>query len=150
MTPMKSLRRVAVYCGSADGNHPAFLAEARALGKAVAQAGMGVVYGGANVGLMGAMADAVEAQGLKCYTAVYSIYNVVYSIGQIGSSTMAFRKELKKWLLCAAATYGMTLHVGRIFDVDNPITRFVIEAGRNCNLRAAHLENGPGMFEVER
>ncbi len=65
MTPMKSLRRVAVYCGSADGNHPAFLAEARALGKAVAQAGMGVVYGGANVGLMGAMADAALAAGAE-------------------------------------------------------------------------------------
>ena len=55
------LRRVAVYCGSADGVNPAFLAEARALGNAIAAAGLGLVYGGANVGLMGAVADAALA-----------------------------------------------------------------------------------------
>ncbi len=63
MTLQKSPRRVAVYCGSADGNDPAYLAEARALGTAIAGAGMGVVYGGANVGLMGAVADAALAAG---------------------------------------------------------------------------------------
>lgn len=63
MTLQKTLRRVAVYCGSANGNDSAFLSEARALGKAIAEAGMGVVYGGANVGLMGAVADAALAAG---------------------------------------------------------------------------------------
>lgn len=63
MTLQKTPRRVAVYCGSTDGNHPAFLAEARALGKAIAYAGMSVVYGGANVGLMGTVADAALAAG---------------------------------------------------------------------------------------
>jgi hypothetical protein len=58
-------RRVAVYCGSADGNDPAFLAEARALGDAIAAAGLGLVYGGANVGLMGAVADAALAGGAE-------------------------------------------------------------------------------------
>jgi hypothetical protein len=62
MTPQKKWR-VAVYCGSANGNHPAFLAEAQAMGRAIAEAGMGVVYGGANVGLMGAVADAALAAG---------------------------------------------------------------------------------------
>lgn len=53
----QSCRRVAVYCGSANGNNPIFLAEARALGEAIAGAGMGLVYGGASVGLMGTVAD---------------------------------------------------------------------------------------------
>lgn len=65
MTPEKAKRRVAVYCGSADGNQPEFLAEARALGTAISEAGMGVVYGGANVGLMGAVADAALAAGAE-------------------------------------------------------------------------------------
>src|SRR5579871_3296553 len=65
MTPAHSIRRIAVYCGSADGNHPGYRAEASALGKAIAEAGMGVVYGGANVGLMGAMADAALAAGAE-------------------------------------------------------------------------------------
>ena len=54
-------RRVAVYCGSANGNNPAYLAEARALGAAIASSRLGLVYGGANVGLMGAVADAALA-----------------------------------------------------------------------------------------
>jgi uncharacterized protein (TIGR00730 family) len=57
--------RVAVYCGSADGNDPAYRAEARALGQAIAAARMGLVYGGANVGLMGAVADAALAGGAE-------------------------------------------------------------------------------------
>ncbi len=56
---------MAVYCGSADGTNPAFLAEARALGAAIAAAGLGMVYGGANVGLMGAVADAALAGGAE-------------------------------------------------------------------------------------
>jgi uncharacterized protein (TIGR00730 family) len=56
---------VAVYCGSANGNDPAFLAEAHALGSAIAAAGLGLVYGGASVGLMGAVADAALAGGAE-------------------------------------------------------------------------------------
>ena len=63
--PAHSIRRVAVYCGSADGNNPAFRAEAAALGAAIAAAGLGLVYGGANVGLMGAVADAALAGGAE-------------------------------------------------------------------------------------
>lgn len=42
-----------------------FLAEARALGNAIAEAGLGLVYGGASVGLMGAVADAALAGGAE-------------------------------------------------------------------------------------
>jgi hypothetical protein len=63
--PEKPQRRVAVYCGSADGNDPVYRAEARALGAALAAAGLGLVYGGANAGLMGAVADAALASGAE-------------------------------------------------------------------------------------
>jgi len=59
------LKRVAVYCGSANGSDPVFLAEATALGSAIAKAGLGLVYGGASVGLMGAVADAALAGGAE-------------------------------------------------------------------------------------
>jgi uncharacterized protein (TIGR00730 family) len=62
---VETARRVAVYCGSANGNDPAFLAEALALGAAIAAAGLGLVYGGASVGLMGAVADAALAGGAE-------------------------------------------------------------------------------------
>ena len=57
------MQRVAVYCGSADGKDPVFLAEAAALGSGLAAAGLGLVYGGACVGLMGAVADAALSGG---------------------------------------------------------------------------------------
>ena len=58
-------RRVAVYCGSSPGNDAAYLEEARALGKAIAGAGLGLVFGGASIGLMGAVADAALAGGAE-------------------------------------------------------------------------------------
>lgn len=57
----KSIRRVAVFCGSAFGNNPSFRAEATALGAAMARAGLELIYGGASRGLMGAVADAALA-----------------------------------------------------------------------------------------
>lgn len=57
------MKRVAVYCGSANGSSPTFLTEAKALGSAIAEAGLGLVYGGASIGLMGAVADAALAGG---------------------------------------------------------------------------------------
>jgi hypothetical protein len=59
------LRRVAVFCGSAYGSNPAFRAEASALGAAIGKAGLGLVYGGASRGLMGALADAALAEGAE-------------------------------------------------------------------------------------
>jgi len=63
--PEGKIRRAAVYCGSADGSNPAFRAEAIALGSALAAAGIGLVYGGASVGLMGAVADAALGGGAE-------------------------------------------------------------------------------------
>ena len=59
----RPLHRVAVFCGSAFGNNPAFRSEATALGTAIARGGIGLVYGGACRGLMGAVADAALAAG---------------------------------------------------------------------------------------
>jgi len=56
---------VAVFCGSAYGSNPAFCAEAAALGAAIGKAGLGLVYGGASRGLMGALADAALAEGAE-------------------------------------------------------------------------------------
>jgi len=57
------IARVCVFCGSSPGGHPDYLAGARALGSALARRDMALVYGGASVGLMGAVADAALAAG---------------------------------------------------------------------------------------
>jgi uncharacterized protein (TIGR00730 family) len=55
--------RLGVYCGSNAGARPEFLEHAQRLGSAMARRGVGVVYGGGQVGLMGAVADAALANG---------------------------------------------------------------------------------------
>lgn len=56
-------RRITVYCGSQPGKNPAHAAAARELGRVMAERGLGLVYGGGHVGLMGVVADAVMAHG---------------------------------------------------------------------------------------
>jgi uncharacterized protein (TIGR00730 family) len=60
---MHSISSVCVFCGSATGNDPRFAEAARTLGALLATRGIGLVYGGASVGLMGIVADAVLAGG---------------------------------------------------------------------------------------
>ena len=57
------MRRLCVFCGSSEGNDPAYLQAARALGETLARSGIGLVYGGASVGLMGVLADAALVAG---------------------------------------------------------------------------------------
>jgi uncharacterized protein (TIGR00730 family) len=56
-------RRVCVYCGSAPGNDPALCRVAADVGRTLAGAGVGVVYGGSQFGLMGALADGALGAG---------------------------------------------------------------------------------------
>jgi len=57
------VKRVCVFCGANRGLRPSYAAAARDFGGRLAQAGVGLVYGGGNVGLMGAVADGALAQG---------------------------------------------------------------------------------------
>jgi len=57
------MRRLAVYCGSASPADPVYLETARAVGTALAERGIGLVYGGGRLGLMGAVADGALAAG---------------------------------------------------------------------------------------
>ena len=60
---MRGLRSVCVFSGSSPGARPSYAETAAALGREVALRGMRLVYGGASVGLMGAVADAALAAG---------------------------------------------------------------------------------------
>ena len=57
------LRRICVFCGASPGHDPAFAALARSVGSGLAERGIGLVYGGGRVGLMGVLADAALAAG---------------------------------------------------------------------------------------
>jgi uncharacterized protein (TIGR00730 family) len=56
-------RRICVFCGASPGVGPAYLELARDVGRGLAERGIGLVYGGGRVGLMGAVADAALDAG---------------------------------------------------------------------------------------
>ena len=55
--------RLCVFCGSSPGQQPEYVQAATRLGKQLAEASIGLVYGGASVGLMGAVAEGARAHG---------------------------------------------------------------------------------------
>ncbi len=57
------MQRICVFCGSSPGHNPAYAEAARRTGLALVERGLGLVYGGGKVGLMGIIADAVLAAG---------------------------------------------------------------------------------------
>jgi len=61
----RPIKRVCVFCGSTTGNAPVYAEAAVALGREVARRGLGLVYGGGAVGLMGIAADAALQAGAE-------------------------------------------------------------------------------------
>ena len=60
---MKKIKSVCVFCGSSPGADPDYTTAARQLGRMMGQQGITLVYGGSNIGLMRAIADACLAEG---------------------------------------------------------------------------------------
>ena len=63
MAQPPKFNRICVFCGTNPGERPEYGAAARALGKLLADEGIELVYGGASVGIMGELADAVHEGG---------------------------------------------------------------------------------------
>src|SRR5579872_5226387 len=55
--------RICVFCGSSPGARPAYIDAALLMGRLLAERGIGLVYGGGGLGLMGAVADSAMEQG---------------------------------------------------------------------------------------
>ena len=64
---MNTIKRLAVYCGSATGNQSYFAESAQATARAMVSRGIDLVYGGGRLGLMGLVADSVLELGGKVY-----------------------------------------------------------------------------------
>jgi uncharacterized protein (TIGR00730 family) len=63
MSSTREHLHVCVFCGSSHGARPGFVEAAQRVGRALAKDGLGLVYGGGSVGLMGTVADAALAEG---------------------------------------------------------------------------------------
>jgi len=62
---MARVQRICVFTGSQAGSRPAYAEQARRLGRLLGQRGIGLVYGGGSVGLMGVIADAALEAGAE-------------------------------------------------------------------------------------
>lgn len=60
---MTKIKTICVYCGSGPGTNPHFIESAKALGKALAENGIRLVYGGGSIGMMGAVATSTLDHG---------------------------------------------------------------------------------------
>lgn len=60
---MNTIQKICVFCGSSTGTSPEYLDKARLLGECLAKNGITLVFGGSNIGLMGALAKAVMDNG---------------------------------------------------------------------------------------
>jgi uncharacterized protein (TIGR00730 family) len=60
---MSKIKTICVYCGSGPGTNPHFIESAKALGKALAENGIRLVYGGGSIGMMGAVASSTLDHG---------------------------------------------------------------------------------------
>lgn len=93
------LKSVCVYCGSRPGIDPAYLADATAMGQALAAEGWRLVYGAGDVGLMGAVARAAQAAGGETF-GVIPQHLVAWEVGKtdltsyVITETMHERKKV--------------------------------------------------------
>lgn len=62
---MQDIKKVCIFCGSSPGRRPDYLEAARAMGEELARRGLGLVYGGSALGMMGAVANAVLEGGAE-------------------------------------------------------------------------------------
>ena len=84
---MNKIRRIAVFCGSSSGTNPIYSEAARALGAAMAQQKIDLVYGGGSVGLMGIIADEMLAHGREVIGIIpKKIYD--WEVGHTGISKL--------------------------------------------------------------
>ena len=65
MSGKEILMKIAVYCGSAPGNDPAFADSARELGRWIGTNGHTLIYGGGDSGIMGTVAEAAKNAGMN-------------------------------------------------------------------------------------
>jgi uncharacterized protein (TIGR00730 family) len=90
---VETIRRLCVYCGSADGSDPRYREAAGELGAGIAARGMELIYGGGRNGLMGRVADAVLA-GDGRVTGIIPVHLQHREVAHLGLSELVVVKDM--------------------------------------------------------
>ncbi|KAI8821774.1 lysine decarboxylase-like protein [Fimicolochytrium jonesii] len=111
-TQPTELKTICVFCGSRPGTHPAYIADAKALGALMVAEGIGLVYGGGNMGLMGTVARAVHEAGGKVLGFMPRALTGVEGMAAIGEITVVNDMHTRKRLMAAHSSAFIALPGG--------------------------------------
>jgi uncharacterized protein (TIGR00730 family) len=122
---MSKIEKICVYCGSGPGTNPAFVKSATDFGTIMAQNGIGLVYGGGDMGMMGTVADAVRAGGGHIDGIIPEFLLTKERAGRIGPSLMVTKdmhERKRKMFEMADAFVAMPGGVGTLEELVEQLT----------------------------
>lgn len=122
---MHTIKNICLYCGSATGNDPSYLAAAKTFGRLLAQEKIGLVYGGASCGLMGAAAMAALSAGGRVIGVIPDFFNDYEIVAQnltelIIVKSMHERKQMM--FECADAFVAFPGGIGTLEELAEQLT----------------------------
>ena len=119
------IRKICVYCGSGPGTDPAFVEGARAFGAILAKNGVGLVFGGGAVGMMGAIAKSVLDHG-GTVTGIIPEFLVAREHAMRGADNLIVTRDMherkRKMFEMADAFVAMPGGIGTLEEVVEQIT----------------------------
>jgi uncharacterized protein (TIGR00730 family) len=119
------IRRICVYCGSGPGIDPAFVESARAFGALLAKNGIGLVFGGGSVGMMGTIAKSVLEHGGEV-TGIIPEFLVAREHAMRGADNLIVTRDMherkRKMFEMADAFVAMPGGIGTLEEVVEQIT----------------------------
>lgn len=119
------IRKICVYCGSGPGTDPAFIESARAFGAILAKNGVGLVFGGGSVGMMGAIAKSVLDHG-GTVTGVIPEFLVAREHAMRGADNLIVTRDMherkRKMFEMADAFVAMPGGIGTLEEIVEQIT----------------------------
>lgn len=119
------IRKICVYCGSGPGVDPAFVESARAFGTLLAKNGIGLVFGGGSVGMMGAIAKSVREHGGEV-TGIIPEFLVAREHAMRGADNLIVTRDMherkRKMFEMADAFVAMPGGVGTLEEVVEQMT----------------------------
>jgi uncharacterized protein (TIGR00730 family) len=119
------IRKICIYCGSGPGTDPAFVESARAFGAVLAKNGIGLVFGGGSVGMMGAISKSVLDHGGEV-TGIIPEFLVVREHAMRGADNLIVTRDMherkRKMFELADAFVAMPGGVGTLEEIVEQIT----------------------------
>ncbi len=119
------IRKICVYCGSSPGTDPAYVESGRAFGAILARNGIGLVFGGGSVGMMGAIAKSVLDHGGEV-TGIIPEFLVAREHAMKGSDNLVVTRDMherkRKMFDMADAFVAMPGGIGTLEEVVEQIT----------------------------